>query len=62
MVGSMIAAGVWTGVGFLNLKNSWTGSGPRFKNFETGAELVSEKIDSGHLCSQTKKEPKGASA
>ena len=36
----MIVAGVWTGVGFSNLKNSR----PGFKNFETGAESVSQKV------------------
>ena len=40
----MIAAWVWTGVRFSNLKNSRTGSGPGFKKFGTGAESESEKV------------------
>jgi len=36
----MIVAGVRTGVGFSNLKNSRTG----FKHFGTGAESESEKV------------------
>jgi len=36
----MIVAGVWTGVGFSNLKNCRT----RIQNFGTGAEWESEKV------------------
>ena len=40
----MIVAGVWTGVGFSNLKNCWNRTGPGFQNFGTGAESESEKV------------------
>jgi len=43
LVGSM-AAGVWTGVGFSNLKNFLTQTRTGFQNFVTGAESESEKV------------------
>ena len=42
----MIVTGVWTGVGFSNLKNSRTW----LKNFETGAESISGKVTPATSC------------
>jgi len=41
---SIIATGVWTGVGFSNLKYCRICTGPGFINFGTGAESESEKV------------------
>ena len=46
----MIVAGVWTGVGFSNLKNTPT----RIQKFWNRSGAGAWKIDSGHICYKDK--------
>jgi len=47
MVGLMIVAGVWTGVGFSNLKNCWTRIRTRVHKFWNKSRVGVWKSDSG---------------
>jgi len=56
-VGSMIVAGVWTGVGFSNLKNSRTRFRNRIPKFWNRSGVGVWKNDSDHLCFTLRKWP-----